>query len=158
MHPHLKKKTALDLALHWLILDETGEESTNDPSRNDPATRCATTHTREIFEVTLWERLAAERLPRGLDYYVLDCAFRFTIDDVQRWLNLSLRLPPENKSFKLVETCLQQQTVRDTILLMDAFVRRKLKTDPGWMMCKHWWTNRANRVRDRAVALSRETF
>ena len=45
-------------------------------------------------------------------------------------------------------------TTADIIRQMDVLVRRRLKVQPEWGECAHWWTNRANRARDRAVKLA----
>ena len=158
-------------AMELVLKDETGEESFCDPSRRDlyvglSADRASKWGLGELSALTseqivkayyekVWQKLELEKLPPGLGYFMLDCGVRFGEDNAWNWLCFALELPPGNTDKKLVWHLVSLKTSRDVVLLIDSYVRRRLKVDAKWGLCKHWWTNRANRARDRAVKLNR---
>lgn len=152
-------------AWEGLLKDETGAESRNDPSRRNHVYGVArdtvgkwldgagggslrgegpsTGELQRLFHEKLWIVLSCNLLPAGVDYFVFDCGVRFSPGDSTRWLRLA-----SEAGDPLVEP-----TPGDVIRRMDVFVRRRLKSDPRWEEYKHWWTNRANRARDRALKM-----
>lgn len=161
---------AFQLAVKYIITDETGEEAHNDPSRKTrvyglTAANCKEFTGKEIEEIVeediirgyknIWDVFSGDDLSPPLAYYMLDLSVRFDPIVAQRWFRLSLGLDIlAHKS--QVKAKLESITTRDIIVLMEVYVRRRLKSEQRWNECKHWWTNRANRVRDRAVKWSRE--
>lgn len=161
-----------DQAVKWLWVDETGIEAENDPSRSSNRFGVSLAmlslwtgdrmydasfdkkRARGLFLDHIWNPFGCSDLPAGLDYWVFDCGYRFG-GVAKNWLALSLKLNPFKAEPRLVAEMIKKQTPRDIILEMDVFVRRRMKSDPAWEECKHWWTNRTNRARDRAIKLSR---
>lgn len=157
-------------AVNYILVDETGEEAKNDPSRAEarfglfegqyrlyrgiPIEEASRSEAREVYRL-YWEMLHGKELSPPLGYYLLDVAIRFNPGLAERWLRLALGLD-QLAVWGQVKTKLEELTTRDIVLLVEVFVRRRLKSDPQWEECKHWWTNRANRSRDRAVKWSRE--
>lgn len=162
-------------SVELLLTDETGEEAANDPTRSgnvfgiSPARldlwagdsypgdkRLTRQNAIDLYKVHLWDACGCGSFVTGLDYWVFDCGYRFSPNDAFRWSYLALGLDPVRSSKVLFQELLSKRTPRDVILEMDVFVRRRMKVDPKWEVCKHWWTNRANRARDRAVKMSKE--
>jgi lysozyme family protein len=153
-------------AVEAILVDEGGEEAENDPSRAGARFGVSAERigilkedlTKELaicFYAELWTAAGCEERSPALGYYLLDLSLRFSPEVAQKWLRLALGLD-QLAGKGQVEAKLAQISTRDLILLMEVFVRRRLKSDPRWEECKHWWTNRANRARDRAVKWSRE--
>lgn len=162
-------------SVEWLLTDETGEEAQNDPSRAGNTYGLNATHldswgigvdsladvlTREFVETLyldhIWTPCSCDALPSGLDYWLFDLGYRFNTVVAKRWLCTALKLNIDRFDIKLINSILEKRTPRDVIVEMDVLVRRRLKVQPDWDECKHWWTNRSNRARDRAIKLSRE--
>lgn len=157
------------LAVSLLTRDEQGPESMNDPSRNSkilgvmdhrlagwlsiPVDRIKTTRHGDIeraLRKEVWEACGCNGLPCGVDYFIFDCGVRFSIDDALRWLRLAYEINPTTE---ITESILSRFTPADAIRRVDVYVRRRLKSEAQWDECKHWWTNRANRARDRALKM-----
>ena len=143
-----------------ILIDESGREARNDPSRANTRFGFKLKEGEELSKdeaierlSKLWFEVQGERFSPGLGYFMLDVSLRFSPELAHRWLRLSLGLD-QLASWGVVAGKLDEKTPRDIILLMDTFVRRRLKSEGLWPMCKHWWTNRANRARDRAVKWS----
>lgn len=166
----------IDQAVKWLLRDETGDEAQNDPSRKENVNGLSNKRVglwtgsvdwadsdftpafaAELLLVHVWHPCGCDLLPSGLDYWTFDLGYRFSPVDARRWLCLAAGLRPEKFDPRLLEAMMGKKTPRDLILEMDVFVRRRQKVDPQWDVCKHWWTNRSNRARDRAIKLSRES-
>lgn len=164
-------------AIEWLLIDESGEEAKNDPSR--PAKRFGVSLKQlaawtgrignrldelskadaiAFLRVNCWNAVRADDLPSGLDYWFFDICYRFDPASCRRWYLMALgfdgiREPDE----KAVAAVAGKMTASDIIRQMDVLVRRRLKVQPEWGECAHWWTNRANRARDRAVKLAQSS-
>lgn len=154
------EKSKLELVIRAVLADETGRESQNDPSRSSLRFGIKDWGVMEPGEAGARERYAAlwiaenfESYSLSLGYYLFDLSIRFNPVLAFRWLKLGLGLD-QLADEKQVRLRLEQLTTRDVILLMEVYVRRRLKSEPQWPECKHWWTNRANRARDRAVKWS----
>ena len=154
-------------AVEAILKDESGEEAENDPSRAEArfgvfthevgvdSREEITLEAAKAFYLQLWNRALCEKYSPALGYYMLDLSCRFGPEVPQKWMRLALGLD-QLAGLGQLNAKLEQLTTRDVILLMEVFVRRRLKSDARWEVCKHWWTNRANRARDRAVKWSRE--
>ena len=159
-------------AVEWLEIDETGKEAKNDPSRaynkfgvtehmvkewtgKTYSPGFSREEARDLLLKYKWIPLNCNKLPKGLDYWIFDCGYRFGPIAV-KWLYYALKLKGEKEEEKLLIEVLKTKIPRDVILEIDVYARKRLKVDPLWGECKHWWTNRTNRARDRAVKFSRE--
>lgn len=161
-------------SIEWLFIDETGAESKAVPGQPLKVHAISAKHLAlwtgrignridelsrvdavALLRAHVWNEVGADNLESGLDYWCFDTCYRFGGDNCRRWLNLALGLDAHRKTDPaVIAACKAKMTTRDIILQMDVLVRRRLKVDPQWEECKHWWTNRTNRARDRAVKLS----
>lgn len=159
-------------AFRYLIVDETGPESKNDPSRRghtlgvdnsvisgwiDPipgnTDGLCPAELELVFFAKIWKVCHCSELSPGLGYFIFDCGVRFGAANASRWLNLAAGLDMLRAFDKRLLTNISPA---DLVRRVDVYVRRRLKADPQWEVCKHWWTNRANRARDRALKMIRE--
>lgn len=165
-------KDNFETAFTWLLIDESGPESKNDPSRGEvsfgvtakkqalwldkiePFAAYSRDDAKTLLKMHVWDKVYSDELSRGLDYWMFDCGYRFSPQDAVRWLSLSLDLKPQAES-RLVLEIVRTKSARDVILNMEVLVRRRMRVDPLWEECKHWWTNRTTRARDRAIKFSR---
>lgn len=167
-----RTEPGLNCAIKWLLIDEGGNEAKNDPSRApmvyaiDARRLAVWTGSLEkrideldkeeaiaLLYTHLWSVARCGELPAGLDYWVFDCAYRFSPGDAIRWLHLALGIPPVSEP-RLRDQMLKVKSVRDVVCTMEGLVRRRMKISPHWEECKHWWTNRTTRARERALKSS----
>lgn len=105
----------------------------------------------QLVHDNCWIKSSAELLPHGLDYYCFDSTFRFGQMNTMRWLNLACGLDSRANLFQSTFEALRKLPLEPVIVAMDLLIRRRLKSHAQWTENKHWWTNRCNRARDRAL-------
>lgn len=158
-------------SLRALLTDEGGIEAQNDPSREKlrfgvsermltlwdakhPFDELTAQQAAAMLQEHLWSRAGCAEYPVGLDYFMFDASWRFGSEQAEKWIKLAVGLDMLAQR-KMMLVLVSQLTASDCIRLVDVYIRRRLKSDPRWEVCKHWWTNRSNRVRDRALKMAR---
>lgn len=136
-----------DQSIEWLVKDETGPEAKALKSSVMP--KLLERDYKDWLKADYWDPLLLDYWRSGLDYYLFDLSFRFSPRLVRWWVE---RITGE--CYEDAEKALCCISVPDAIAHLDHISRENLKSRKDWFINKHWWTNRANRPRSRAVKLS----
>lgn len=134
-------------SVEWLVRDETGPEAV---ALHSSVERFEGEGYALWLRSDYWDPLLLDHWRAGLDYYLFDLSFRFSPRLVRWWVE---RITGE--CYEDAESALCCVSVPDAIGHLDHISRENLKSRVDWFKNKHWWTNRANRPKIRAVKLSR---
>lgn len=132
-----------DTAINWLLLDEVH-------SREEDAVKLWGKDYRDWLISDYWDPLCCNALSSGVDYFIFDLGFRFTPALVLKWMKTHYSVSTQSA---LLHTLCDRQNAdsRELIFYLDGLSRNNLRSLPEWKAKCSVWTNRANRVRDRAL-------
>jgi len=106
-----------------------------------------------LFEISAWLPLGCDRLPVGLDYFLLDSGVMHGNELAARWLHFALGVPPMWPIRPAVAKQAREGDVRELILNIELYRRRYCKNHPYWVDLQEHWTNRTTRARMRAIRM-----
>lgn len=104
----------------------------------------------EIYKAWYWDRVRADELPSGIDYFVFDCALHSGVGKAIYWLQSCLGVAADGELGPRTMAAVKKADPAALLGKLEELRRRYLRGHPDWPIFARGWTNRVNKVVKRA--------